>query len=620
MDTKLSSNKVLFNKLNEYFKNNVKMSLFYRLKSFIDKEILIIITKVDLFYCIDIDNKNILSFIIKDDEQVIHNMIVKDLCHKQINDMKIVVGILDKCYCFARNEYIIYWYDILNGVMKEYISQELIIDMCCSAWHSILLTQSGKVYEYKVDYNGLKISEKCIDFKLKSFNNSSHQNDKIKMISCGEWHSLALTEGGRVFSWGNYGMGQLGIDVYRHSSEPIIIELNDSKIQKISCGAEHSLLLSCDGDIYAFGWNNCGQVGNGTQEKQRFPIKLELNNKFIDIASHPYFPPISMSQSIDGIYCVWGLFEGKQVLSPQSTTYQSFEDILRANDVIWNMKTFDKLVEFEDSFVKNGFYSKHFQEIKYLGRGSYGNVFEAKRKEDSDYYVRTGIEYIFQYIKAIKATKTLKDIINIVRKRETEYSAIKRIEFGHATSVVGKDEIIREYLNFKIMTRNYSQNEYLVKHFDAWFEENQSGISLYIQTELCDHTLDDVIKEFDKDSHLKTNGTLTSVGYYIASQIFIQILQGVNHLHTQNPPLIHRDLKPQNILLKKDKAKGLFVKIASFRSMTIHKYPVQEHAPHVGTSKFMAPEVAQSRIYDTKADIYSLGVIFKDLTDCKLDE
>jgi serine/threonine protein kinase len=256
------------------------------------------------------------------------------------------------------------------------------------------------------------------------------------------------------------------------------------------------------------------------------------------------------------------------------------------------MKTFDKLVEFKDSFVKNGFYSKHFQEIKLLGRGSFGRVFKVKIKEDSRYY---------------------KDY-----KREgREYSAIKRTEF---TSDVGKDDITREYLNYKIMTRNYSRNEYLVKHFDAWFEENQSGISLYIQTELCDHTLDDVIKEFDKDSHLKTNGTLTSVGYYIASQIFIQILQGVNHLHTQNPPLIHRDLKPQNILLKKDKAKGLFVKIASFRSMTIHKYPVQEHAPHVGTSKFMAPEVAQSRIYDTKADIYSLGVIFKDLTDCKLDE
>jgi len=195
--------------------------------------------------------------------------------------------------------------------------------MCCGWKHSILLTQSGEVYEW--DKYKQK-SEQYIDFKLKSFNNSSFQNDKIVSISCGEEHSLALTESGRVFGWGSNGNGQLGVDVY-YSSEPIIIELNDLKIQKISCGNSHSLLLSCDGDIYAFGWNYFGQVGNGTREKQKFPIKLELNNKFIDIASHPDYD-ISMAQSIDGIYYVWGWFEGKRILSPQLTKYASLEDIL----------------------------------------------------------------------------------------------------------------------------------------------------------------------------------------------------------------------------------------------------------------------------------------------------
>jgi alpha-tubulin suppressor-like RCC1 family protein len=97
------------------------------------------------------------------------------------------------------------------------------------------------------------------------------------------------------------------------------------KIKKISCGGLHGLLLSCDGDIYAFGDNECGQVGNGTVKEQRFPIKLKLNNKFIDIASHEY---ISMSQSIDGICYVWGWFEGKSVLSPQPTKLESFKAIL----------------------------------------------------------------------------------------------------------------------------------------------------------------------------------------------------------------------------------------------------------------------------------------------------
>jgi alpha-tubulin suppressor-like RCC1 family protein len=248
--------------------------------------------------------------------------------------------------------------------MKEYISEEKIIDKCCGKKHSILLTQSGKVYEYLV--NGLErfYSEKYIHFESKSFKNYCFENEKIVMISCGEYHSLVLTESGRVFGWGDNECGQLGVDI-KHSSEPIIIELNDLKIKKISCGLFHSLLLSCDGDIYAFSWNYWGEVGNGTEEKQRFAIKLELNNKFIDIASHPYYS-ISMSQSIDGIYYVWGWFEGEKVLSPQSTKYESFEDILISNNFIVNMKTFGKLIEFKDFLVKNGFYSKNFEEIKEL--------------------------------------------------------------------------------------------------------------------------------------------------------------------------------------------------------------------------------------------------------------
>ncbi len=237
------------------------------------------------------------------------------------------------------------------------------------------------------------------------------------------------------------------------------------------------------------------------------------------------------------------------VLSPQSTKYQSFEDILISNNYFLSIKRFEKLIKFKDSFVKNGFYSKHFEEIKKLGLGSFGSVFKVKRRKGSDYY----------------------------RRRGREYSAIKRIVF----TSVDTNEIIREYLNYKIITRNYSENEYLVKHFDTWFEEsvvsNQSGISLYIEMELCDKTLDDVINEFKTDSKLKATQSLTTVGYYIASRIFIQILEGVNHLHKQKKPLIHGDLKPANILLKKCDQKEFCVKIADFGLIAIHDFPEQSH-------------------------------------------
>jgi hypothetical protein len=66
METKLNTNKVSFNKLNDYFKDNIRISLIY-------SQILIIVTK-DLFYCININNENIPSFIINDDNSVIESM------------------------------------------------------------------------------------------------------------------------------------------------------------------------------------------------------------------------------------------------------------------------------------------------------------------------------------------------------------------------------------------------------------------------------------------------------------------------------------------------------------------------------------------------------------------
>jgi serine/threonine protein kinase len=138
--------------------------------------------------------------------------------------------------------------------------------------------------------------------------------------------------------------------------------------------------------------------------------------------------------------------------------------------------------------------------------------------------------------------------------------------------------------------------------------------------ELCDKTLEDVIEELTNDSILKTTELLTTIGYYIASQIFIEILEGVNYLHKQNPPPIHRDLKPANILLKTCDQKGFFVKIADFGLMAIHYYSEQSHSIDKGTPKYTAPEVINNNKYNTKADIYSLGITFQNLFDLEIIE
>jgi alpha-tubulin suppressor-like RCC1 family protein len=54
-------------------------------------------------------------------------------------------------------------------------------------------------------------------------------------------------------------------------------------IIRISCGPDYSLLLFSDGDIYSFGCNDFGQLGNNYFQNQSIPTKILTQNQFIDI-------------------------------------------------------------------------------------------------------------------------------------------------------------------------------------------------------------------------------------------------------------------------------------------------------------------------------------------------
>ena len=127
--------------------------------------------------------------------------------------------------------------------------------------------------------------------------------------------------------------------------------------------------------------------------------------------------------------------------------------------------------------------------------------------------------------------------------------------------------------------------------------------------EFCEYSLDDIINmknTFDS--------SLNAINYYISSELFREVLECVQYLHSRDPPIIHRDLKPQNILITMNGYKsGRFVKLCDFGIAVEHKFHNMSHTSKQGTAKYMSPEVEKGRKYNTKADIYSLGIIIEDM-------
>ena len=103
-------------------------------------------------------------------------------------------------------------------------------------------------------------------------------------------------------------------------------------------------------------------------------------------------------------------------------------------------------------------------------------------------------------------------------------------------------------------------------------------------------------------------------------QLALDIVRGLTYLHSQTPPIVHRDLKSLNIILNEDgRAKigdfGLArVKSASNRTTTVSKKSNGQDY-QVGTELWMAPELLnpQTARYTTKSDMYSFGLILWEI-------
>jgi len=87
-----------------------------------------------------------------------------------------------------------------------------------------------------------------------------------------------------------------------------------------------------------------------------------------------------------------------------------------------------------------------------------------------------------------------------------------------------------------------------------------------------------------------------------------QICRGLRYAHSHN--VIHRDIKPQNILLDKDKV----IHITDFGIAKIFSgADITMTGSAVGTPEYMSPEQAQGKKLDAQTDIYSLGILMYEM-------
>ncbi|XP_054400438.1 X-linked retinitis pigmentosa GTPase regulator isoform X10 [Pongo abelii] len=100
------------------------------------------------------------------------------------------------------------------------------------------------------------------------------KNDVPVHVSCGDEHSAIVTGNNKLYMFGSNNWGQLGLGSKSAVSKPTCVKaLKPEKVKLAACGRNHTLVSTEGGNVYATGGNNEGQLGLGdTEERNTFHV------------------------------------------------------------------------------------------------------------------------------------------------------------------------------------------------------------------------------------------------------------------------------------------------------------------------------------------------------------
>ncbi|KHJ41341.1 regulator of condensation [Trichuris suis] len=125
----------------------------------------------------------------------------------------------------------------------------------------MLLDSAGRVYSFGCGTRG-ELGHGSLESRTEPSVLHYFDSTTIVDIAVGGWHTLALTDAGTVYAWGWNESGQLGLNQKEKVVDtPVAVPIPEEyRAVAIACGGRHSLILAEGNNLFAFGWNDYGQL------------------------------------------------------------------------------------------------------------------------------------------------------------------------------------------------------------------------------------------------------------------------------------------------------------------------------------------------------------------------
>ncbi|KAL1491001.1 hypothetical protein ABEB36_011663 [Hypothenemus hampei] len=152
-----------------------------------------------------------------------------------------------------------------------------VIDIKTGKEHALLLDTSGNVYTMGCGSKG-QLGTGQLDDHTTPELLQALAGIKIVKIAAGGWHSACVSEQGDLYLWGWNDKGQLGQNDWTVLATPKAVDIGENtevNVKKVACGTKHTMVLLENGLLYGCGWNKYKQVNNTDQEEYHYFIKIE---------------------------------------------------------------------------------------------------------------------------------------------------------------------------------------------------------------------------------------------------------------------------------------------------------------------------------------------------------
>jgi len=131
------------------------------------------------------------------------------------------------------------------------------------------------------------------------------------LIAAGGSHSLAIKADGTLWAWGRNNTGQLGIGVTDGTPHLVPVQVEtDNDWVALSGGDLHTLAVKRSGTLWAWGENNNGELGDGTTTDQNKPIQISVlsdGSNITDIVAVAAGATHSLALKANGEIYAWGI-------------------------------------------------------------------------------------------------------------------------------------------------------------------------------------------------------------------------------------------------------------------------------------------------------------------------